>query len=108
MIDKFFTSLRKLFADSEFGDLNSSLIRDTIVVGVTSNQIRERMLRESNLSLEQAIRLGQSAEETQKHVKALKQDAEISKINHTHISQSYSLNQNSHSASNPTQIQASK
>ena len=39
------------------------------------------MLREPNLSLEQAIRLGQSAEETQKHVKALKQDAEISKKN---------------------------
>ena len=59
------------------------------------------MLKEPNLSLEQAIRLGQSAEETQKHVKALKQDAEISKINHTHISRSYSPNQNSHSASNP-------
>ena len=57
------------------------------------------MLREPNLSLEQAIRLGQSAEETQKRVKALKQDAEISKINHTY---SYSPNQNSHSASNPT------
>ena len=53
------------------------------------------MLRELNLSLEQAIRPGQSAKEIQKHVKALKQDAEISKINRT-----YSLNQNSHSASN--------
>ena len=59
------------------------------------------MLREPNHSLEQAIRLGQPAEETQKHVKALKQDAEISKINRTHISRSYSPNQNSHSASNP-------
>ena len=54
------------------------------------------MLTEPNLSLEQAVRLGQSVEETQKHVKTLKQDTEISKINHT-----YSLNQNSHSASNP-------
>ena len=52
-------------------------------------------MRELNLFLEQAIRLGQSAGETQKHVKALKQDAEISKINHI-----YSPNQNSHSASN--------
>ena len=59
------------------------------------------MLRESNLSLEQAIRLGQSFEETQTHVTALKQDAEISKINRTHTSRSYSPNQNSHSASNP-------
>ena len=95
---EFVTSLRKLSADCQFGNLNSSLIRDIIVVGVTSNRIRERV---PNLSLEQAIRLGQSAEETQKHVKALKQDVEILKINRTHISRSYSPNQNSHSASNP-------
>ena len=101
MFDEFVTSLRKFSADCEFGDLNSSLIMDIIVAGVTSNRLRERMLRETNLSLEQAIRLGQSAEETQKHVMALKQDAEISKINCTHISRSYSPNQNSHSTSNP-------
>ena len=34
--DEFVTSLRKLSADCEFGDLNSSLIRNIIVVGVTS------------------------------------------------------------------------
>ena len=98
---EFVISLRKLSANCDFGDLNSSLIRDIIVVGVTSNRLRERILSEPNLSLKQAIRLGQSAEETQKHVKAIKQDAEISKINCTHISRSYSLNQNSHPASNP-------
>ena len=59
------------------------------------------MLREPNLSLEQAIRLVQSADETQKYVKALKQDAEILKINPIHVLRSYSPNQNSHSASNP-------
>ena len=59
------------------------------------------MLREPNLSLEKALRLGQSDEETKKHVKALKQDAEISEINRTHISRSYLPNQNTHSASNP-------
>ena len=71
-------------------------MRDIIVVGATSNQLRQRILREPNLSMEQAIWLGQSTEETQKHVKAPKQDAKISKINCT-----YSLNQNSNSASNP-------
>ena len=59
--DEFVTSLRKLSADCEFGDLNSSLIRYIIVVGVTSNRLREHMLRGPNLPLEQAIRLGQSA-----------------------------------------------
>ena len=35
--DEFVTSLKKPSADCEFGDLYSSLIRDIIVVGVTSN-----------------------------------------------------------------------
>ena len=35
--DEFVTSLGKLSAACEFGDLNSSLIRDIIVAGVTSN-----------------------------------------------------------------------
>ena len=60
--DEFATSLRKLSADCEFGGLNSSLIRDIIVVGVTSNRLREHMLREPSISLEQVIRLGQSAD----------------------------------------------
>ena len=101
MLDEFVTLLRKFSAECEFGDLNLSLITDIIVAGVTSNLLRECMLRELNLSLEQPIRLGQSAEETQKHIKALKQDAEVSKITCTHISLSYSPNQNFHySASN--------
>ena len=43
--DEFITPLRKLSADCEFGDLNSSLISDIIVVGVTSNRLREHMLK---------------------------------------------------------------
>ena len=42
------------------------------VVGVTSNKLRECILRLPNLMSERTIKLGQSAEETQKHVKALK------------------------------------
>ena len=81
--DEFDTSLRKLSVDCEFGDLNSSLIRDIIVVGVTSYRLREHILREPSLSLEKAKRLGQCPVET--HVKALKKDTKISKINRTHI-----------------------
>ena len=99
--DEFVTSLRKLSADCEFGELTSSLIRDIIVVGVTSNQLREQMLREPNLSLEQAIRLGQSAEEAQKHVKALRQEAEISKISHTFKPSPHTYSNSFPSSSNP-------
>ena len=44
LFDEFVTSLQKLSADCEFGDLNSSLIRDIIAVGVTSTQLRKCML----------------------------------------------------------------
>ena len=40
---EFVISLRKLSANCDFGDLNLSLIRDIIVVGVTSNRLRESM-----------------------------------------------------------------
>ena len=41
------------------------------------------MSTEPSITLEQTLRLGQSPEETQKHVKPLKQEAEITKMNRT-------------------------
>ena len=38
-----------------------------IVIGVISNSLRERLLRIDNLSLEDAIKIGQAAEATKKH-----------------------------------------
>ena len=38
-----------------------------IVIGVTSNSLRERLLRMDNLNLENAVKLGQAAEVTKKH-----------------------------------------
>ena len=75
--DKFMTQLKKLSSDSEFGELKHSLIKDIVVIGVTDDSLRERMLREPNLTLERAITLGQSAEQTKIHAKELKQEAEM-------------------------------
>ena len=82
--DDFTTQLKKLSIDCEFDNLKSSLIRDIIVVGVLDDRLRERMLRESDLTLEKAIKLGQSAEQTKRHIKEFKQESEISKINVSH------------------------
>ena len=71
------TQLSKVSSDCEFGELKNSLIKDIVVIGVTDDSLRERMLREPNLTLERAIALGQFAEQTKIHAKELKQEAEI-------------------------------
>ena len=43
--DDFMTQLKKLSADCEFGELKDSLIRDVIIIGVSDNRLRERLLR---------------------------------------------------------------
>ena len=75
--DEFMIQLKKLSIDCEFGGLKNSLIKDIVVIGVTDDSLRERILREPNLTLERAIALGLSAEQTKIHAKELKQEAEI-------------------------------
>ncbi|GBN50373.1 hypothetical protein AVEN_2447-1 [Araneus ventricosus] len=54
--------LKKLVKSCEFGDQSDSVVRDRIVLGVGDASLQERMLRESDLSLERAIDLGKTAE----------------------------------------------
>ena len=67
--DDFVTQLKKLASNCEFSILTESLIRDIIVVGILDNRLRERMLRDTELTLEKAVSMGHSAEETNKHIK---------------------------------------
>ena len=51
------------------------MIRDVIIVGVSDNRLRERLLREPSLSLDNAIKYGQATEETKHHAKVLQRDS---------------------------------
>ena len=55
-----------------------SLVKDMVICGVAYNKLRERLLREADLTLANAIKLGQAAEETQIHVKQIKTEQEHS------------------------------
>ena len=78
---EFVIQLKRLSSDCEFGDLKDSLIRDTIIIGIRDERLRERMLREPDLDLSKALLLGNSAEQTRNHVKELRQEvAEIDSI----------------------------
>ena len=50
------------------------LNRDIIVVGILDNCLWERVLRDTELTWEKAIVMGQSAKETNKQIKKLAQD----------------------------------
>jgi len=56
-IDVIVTDLRQRAEHCDFGALKDSLIRDQIVVVISDPKLRERLLRETDLSLEKAIKL---------------------------------------------------
>ena len=83
----FITELKKLSAECEFENLRDSLIKDMIVCGTNDNAFRERLLRESDLTLSRAISAGHAAEETRKHAREILQSqsgADLLKINKLH------------------------
>ena len=82
---EFIVQLKKLSTDCEFNELRESLIKDTIIIGVSDDRLRERMLREPDLDLKKALLLGNSAEQTKIHVKELRQEVEIDAIRNSHV-----------------------
>ena len=56
-IDQYATELRKLASTCQFKDLRDGLIRDRMICGIDNQTIRERLLRESDLTLEKALNI---------------------------------------------------
>ncbi|CAB3223790.1 unnamed protein product [Arctia plantaginis] len=59
-IEQYVYELKKLAMTCEFGDLCNSLIKDRLVCGILNNGIRERLLREADLTLEKAVNICQA------------------------------------------------
>ena len=68
-IDGYVTELRKLARNCEFGELHNSIIRDRIVCGIRSNEVRKRLLREKDINLERAVEMCKTSEITEKQGK---------------------------------------
>jgi hypothetical protein len=50
-VEQFVTELKIRAQSCNFGDLRDSMIRDRLVLGITSQRVRERLLREEDLTL---------------------------------------------------------
>ncbi|KAL3184967.1 hypothetical protein MRX96_030856 [Rhipicephalus microplus] len=59
--ESFLRDLQRKAQGSNFGILQKFMIQDQIVFGTADDQLRERLLRENLLSLEDAIKAAQSA-----------------------------------------------
>ncbi|CAB4036179.1 Hypothetical predicted protein [Paramuricea clavata] len=70
-IDQYVTALRTLAATCEFESLHDGLIRDRIVCGIKAQTLKERMLRENDLTLQKAIDICRAAETSRDQLKSL-------------------------------------
>ena len=76
-IDHYVTILKTLSDTCEFGNLKESLIRDRLVFGILDNSVRERLLRDPELTLQTAIERVRSAELTNAQLKQIKAEQKI-------------------------------
>ena len=72
-IEQFVTDLKLKAQTCQFDNLRDSMIRDRIVLGVRSERVRERLLREDDLDLGKAIKICQAAEVTERQIETLSQ-----------------------------------
>lgn len=77
--DSFLTELRKAVRSTEYKD-TEDMIRDRIVMGVYDKGTQERLLRESDLSLDKAIKFCKAVEASRSQSKALQQEVSINEI----------------------------
>ena len=76
-IDTYINDLKQKARSCEFGTLNDDLVRDKFVSGVVSDQLRRVLVKESKLTLQRAIEIGQLDEITQSRLKQFKKEKDV-------------------------------
>ncbi|CAB3978506.1 Hypothetical predicted protein [Paramuricea clavata] len=69
--DQYVTELKLLAKNCNFGSLEDELIWDRVVYGIKSERVRERLLRERELTLDKALEVCQINEQSEEQLKVL-------------------------------------
>lgn len=69
----FLNDLRKVANECDFGTLKDDLIRDRIVCAVRDKRVKDRLLRESSLTLTKTVEICQAAEQSNQDIGCLMQ-----------------------------------
>ncbi|CAH1233383.1 Hypp719 [Branchiostoma lanceolatum] len=70
-------TLRTLAAECGFGAIKDSLIRDRILCGISDGKVRERLLRESDLSLKKCGEICRASEVSRRSIQTMKNSEDI-------------------------------
>ena len=81
-VKQFIMDLKLTAQTCSFGDMCDSMICNRIV-GIASQKVRERLLREDDLTLATAIKIWQAAEATQRQITTLGKETRCTTIVHT-------------------------
>jgi len=73
-IEQYVANLKLIAKGCNYGNLEQELIRDRIVCGTNSTRIKERLLREDELTLDKAITICRADEESKEQIKKLSED----------------------------------
>ena len=79
-IDQYATELRSRAQSCEFSSLKESLIQDRIICGILDDGLRERLLRQDNLTLDKTLQVCRAAEQTRAQAQALSSTGENASI----------------------------
>jgi transposase InsO family protein len=77
-IDDYMTELRLIIKTCDFAscvDIEDSLLRDKLVMGCSDSSLKERLLRENNISLGKALDVAHAAEATKRQIVEMNSDS---------------------------------
>ena len=75
--DEFYTRLRKLSEDCEFGTLRDSLIKDLIIIDLYDKKLQEHLLRDSEITLDKVLVNSRASEASKQHTKSMLRKEEV-------------------------------
>ena len=79
-VDKWVKELKTIASNCEFAD-EENMIRDQLVFGYRDQKVKERMLRESTLTLSKALEICRAAESTKSQMKSMSSDVNQRDVN---------------------------
>lgn len=80
MIEQYITDLPLKSQSCSFGPLCDSLIRDYIVIRVQDNKVRMHLLKETDLTLEKAIKICHASESANAQIKTFSKENETVEV----------------------------
>jgi predicted aspartyl protease len=80
--DHFITDLKVMAGTCDFGALEDSLVKTMIIIGMNNSALRERLLRETKLTLKRCIEMCRATEATKENKNAIERAAQPTETVH--------------------------